>query len=127
MFSKRNFINSVTVIKSELKIGEVINDTTCEYDGMIGNVQRNEADTFIQFVRPDSTPCEPGVLLTFSELDDSPRIYSVRQTSNKYDVRDILYLWTNFDDDVWFYFLYGLVISSVVFAFIPIVMLLQIC
>lgn len=89
---------------------------------MIGSVQRNEADTFTQFVRPDSTPCEPGVFLTFSELDDSPRIYSVRQTTNKTEVRDILYLWTNFDDDVWFYFLDGLIICSVVFAFIPIVM-----
>lgn len=82
------------------KIGEVINDETCEYDGFIGAVQRNETNSFLQFVRPDSTPCEPGYFITFSELDDSPKIYSVRPASKEIGVHDILYLWTNFDADV---------------------------
>ena len=60
------------------KIGEVVNETSCEYDGFIGMVQKNEVDIFTQFVRPDSTPCEPGIFMTFFEIDDSPRIYSLR-------------------------------------------------
>ena len=75
-------------------------------------------DTFTQLVRPDSTPNEPGIFLTFSGLDDSPRIYSLRSEREHFLVLDILYLWTNFGIDVWLYFVMALTICSILFLMI---------
>ena len=104
--------HSVSILASAAKVGAVINDTTCQYDGMVGNVQRNESDTFSNWVRPDSTPCEPGYFLTFCEIDDSPKIFSVRKESIEVDVQDILYLWTNFGIDIWMYFLISITLCA---------------
>ena len=104
------------------KIGELVNGPT-NYDGLIGMVQRNEIDTFIPGVRPDSVPYEPGTFLTFSEFDDSPRIYSLRTEPDEKIVLDILYLWTNFDIDIWQFFLFILILCVIMFEIIAIVLI----
>lgn len=81
-------------------------------------VQRNEEDAMTNLIRPDSTPFEPGYFVTFAEIDDSPRIYSFRQSSNRTEMYDILYLWTNFDTGVWKYFFVGLFICLILFVLI---------
>ena len=79
---------------------------------------RNEVDTFSQFVRPDSTPFEPGYFLTFAELDDSPRVFSMKQEPKVSDLRDILYLWTNFTRDTWIYLVIALILAAILFQYI---------
>ena len=91
------------------------------FDGFIGVIQRNESDIFVQFVRPDSTPFEPGHFLTFAEIDDSPRIYSIRRESKEIIVIDIMYLWTNFGVETWFYLLISLILCSFVFILISVI------
>ena len=84
-------------------------------DNLRTELFRNEVHAFAQVVRPDTTPFEPGYFLTFAELDDSPRIYSVRQTSNTTSTQDILYLWSNFSLELWIYFLIGLFLCTILF------------
>lgn len=85
---------------------------------MIGLIQRNEAHLMSQFIRPDSTPFEPGILLTFSSMDDSPRIYSMKPHPIDDKMVDIVYLLNNFNITIWCFLFTGLIISSIVFIFI---------
>ena len=96
--------------------GQVINNLSGLYDGMIGCVQRNEIDTFLMFVRPDSTPYEPGIFVTYSAIDDKPRIYSQASSKISYDRAEIFNFVTNFNPDIWKYYFVVLELSILFFA-----------
>lgn len=87
------------------------------YDGMIGFVQRNETNTFMQLVRTDSTPNEPGIFVPFPGMYDSPKMYSQKPKVEKFIFSDVLYLWTNFTIETWYYFFILFLISSLLFLF----------
>lgn len=104
--------------------GVVIDQSTETYDGMIGCVQRGESTTMLQFVRPDSTPFEPGIFVTSTMFADAPRIYSMRPQRLSSETVDILYLWTNFSLEIWMYLISILTLTTILFlllnhTFIP--------
>lgn len=84
---------------------------------MIGFVQRNETNTFMQMVRTDSTPNEPGIFVPIPGMYDAPKMYSQKPKMEKFMFSDVLYLWTNFTIETWFYFLILSMISSLLFLF----------
>ena len=96
-------------------VGRVIDDSVGTYDGMIGCVQRGESTTMQQFVRPDSTPFEPGIFVTSSYFADTPRIYSMRPKRPSSKTVDILYLWTNFSLQTWMYLISILTLTTILF------------
>ena len=105
-------------------VGGVIDDSVGTYDGMIGCVQRGESESMLQFVRPDSTPFEPGIFVTFTDFADAPRIYSMRSQRLSSMTVDILYLWTNFSLQTWMYLISTLTLTTILFillnhTFIP--------
>lgn len=105
---------STSFMEAGQKIREIMNGTECDYDGMIGYVQRNQSDSMLQFVRTDSTPCEPGHFLHFSNMEDSPKIYSLKNQANFTQLIDILYLWTNFNSSIWIYILISATICAII-------------
>ena len=114
---------SVSIIyTNDSNIGGVINQSTGAYDGLIGYVQRHDANIFLQFVRSDSTPFEPGVCITFSELNDQPRIYYMKSGWTMVQFLDMLYLLQNFDAQTWFYLAIALAISIVTLVMIAFVL-----
>ena len=56
--------------------------------------------------------------MTFTELDDSPRVFSMKPGSNYSEVLDILYLWANFSQDSWIYLVIALILAAILFQFI---------
>ena len=96
-------------------VGRVIDDSVGTYDGMIGCVQRGESTTMLQFVRPDSTPFEPGIFVAFTYFADAPRIYSMRPQRLSSKTVDILYLWTNFSLQSWMYLISILTLTTILF------------
>lgn len=67
---------------------------------------------------PNSTLFEPGILLTYSSVDDSPKIYSMRLDAVELITEDILYLKTNHDGETWFYIVISLALCIVIFLYI---------
>ena len=75
-------------------------------------------DSFIQAVRPDSTPCEPGIFSPISDMDDSPRVFSSKRESDKIDVQDVLDTLQNFNSETWFFLLFCSLLCSALFRYI---------
>lgn len=117
----KSLILSATIQVSSAKIGEM-DPMTGFYDGMIGFVQRNETNTFIQTVRTDSTPNKPGIFVPFPGMHDSPKIYSQKPKVETFIFSDVLYLWTNFTIETWYYFLISFITSSLLFLFFRILL-----
>ena len=83
---------------------------------MIGCVERNETHTMAQFVRPDSTPNEPGYFITFSGFFDAPKIFSYKSHRESFVLEDILYFLNSYNSDIWFYLFYCLILCTIIFC-----------
>lgn len=113
-FQKSIYDFSATIAYSSPKIGE-IDPLTGLYHGMIGYIQRDETHSMAQFVRPDSTPNEPGYFITFSGFFDAPKMLSYESNRESFVLKDILYFLDSYNSDIWLYLFYCLISCTIIF------------
>lgn len=104
---------SSTIVCSKYKFLGTYNESTELYDGAIGEVQRNEMNTFMALV-PYSTPYEPGVFVPAPMPAFAPKIYSVPAEAEYIPTNDILYLYANYTAAMWAFIFIALGICSLI-------------
>ena len=95
-------------------IGEA--DENGTYDGGLGYIQRNEANTYFGF-GSYALPYEPGIFIPSPQPGFAGRIYSIAFEARSMAGGDILYLFSNFSVEMWMYFFIAFGLCSTILVY----------